>query len=103
MRPKGLAVLVLIFVGLSASPAYGAARSIDVKISVHLRSDYRFSYDYVDRTDPECPQTIRTSSRVVTDMPTVRPARFRVTRIREHRRLRLRQAPGRAAARHRGG
>ena len=81
MRPKGLAVLVLLLVGLSASPASGAARSIDVKISVHVRSDYRFSYDYVDRTDPECPQTIRTSSRVVTDMPTVRPARFRVSRI----------------------
>ena len=51
MRPKGLAVLVLIPPG------------------------------YVDTTDPECPQTIRTSSRVVTDMPTVRLARLRVTRI----------------------
>jgi hypothetical protein len=31
-------VLVLVFAGLAASPAYRAARSIDVKISVHLRS-----------------------------------------------------------------
>lgn len=50
------------------------------------RSDYRFTYDYVDTTDPECPQTIRTSSHIVTDMPTVLPARFRVTRIAASRR-----------------
>ena len=80
MRPTGVAVLVLLLAG-AAAPASGAARSIDVQISAHLRSDYRFSYDYVDTSDPDCPQTIRTSSRVVTDMPTVRPARFRVTRV----------------------
>ena len=52
-----------------------------MRISAHLRSDYRFTYDYVDTSDPDCPQTIKASSRVVTDMPTVRPARFRVTRV----------------------
>ena len=78
MRSTAVAVLA-VFAGLSAPPAYGAARSIDVQISAHLRSDYRFSYDYVDTSDPDCPQTIKASSRVVTDMPTVRPARFRVT------------------------
>ena len=81
MRPTGVAVLVLFLAGLTASPTYGAARSIDVKISAHPRSDYRFTYDYVDRTDPDCPQTIKASSRVVTDMPTVRPARFRIKRV----------------------
>jgi hypothetical protein len=81
MRPTGVAVLVLVLAGLPASPAYGAARSIDVQISAHLRSDYRFTYDYVDRSDPECPQTIKASSRVVTDMPTARPARFRIKRV----------------------
>ena len=74
MRPTAVAVLALL-AGLSASPSYGAARSIDVQIGAHLRSDYRFSYDYVDTSDPDCPQTIRASSHVVTDMPTVRPAR----------------------------
>jgi len=47
MRPTGVAALVLIVAGLTASPANGAARSIDVQISAHLRSDYRFTYDYV--------------------------------------------------------
>jgi hypothetical protein len=81
MRPRHVAVLVLLLsAGLTASPAYGA-RSVEVQISAHLRSDYRFTYDWVDRSDPDCPQTIKASSRVITDMPTVRPARFRVTRI----------------------
>ena len=80
MRPTGVAVLVLLLAGLPASPAYGSARSIDLQLSAHLRSDYRFTYDYVDTSDPSCPQTIKASSRVVTDMPTVRPARFRITR-----------------------
>jgi hypothetical protein len=75
-----LAALALL-AGLPASPASGAARSIDVQISAHLRSDYRFSYDYVDTSSPDCPQTIRASSHVVTDMPTVRPAKFRITRF----------------------
>lgn len=62
MRSTAVAVLAVL-AGLSASPAYGAARSIDVQISAHLRSDYRFSYDYVDTSSPDCPQTIRASSR----------------------------------------
>jgi len=81
MRPPAVAVLVLLLAAVAASPAYGAARSIDVRISAHLRSDYRFTYDYVDTSDPDCPQTIKASCRVVTDMPTVRPARFRITRV----------------------
>ena len=85
MRPGAVAVLVLVLAGLPASQASAAPRSIDVRISVHLRSDYRFSYDYVDTSSPDCPQTIRASSRVVTDMPTVRPARFRVTRLAANR------------------
>jgi hypothetical protein len=82
MRAWTSGVLVLLLVGLSASPAFARARSVDVRISVHLRSDYRFAYDFVDTSDPDCPSTIRTSSRVVTDMPTVRPARFRITRFK---------------------
>ena len=81
MRPTGVAVLVFLLAGAVATPASGAARSIDVQISAHLRSNYRFTYDFVDTSSPDCPQTIRTSSRVITDMPTVRPARFRVTRV----------------------
>lgn len=79
MRIAGLVVLVLVLAALVAPPASGAARSIDVQISAHLRSDYRFTYDYVDRSSAECPQTIKASSRVVTDMTTVRPARFTIT------------------------
>ena len=56
-----------------------------MQISAHLRSDYRFAYDYVDMSDPDCPQTIKASSHVVTDMPTVRPARFRITRVAGNR------------------
>ena len=78
-------LLLVLLAGLPASPAYGAARSIDVKISANLRSDYRFTYDYVDMSSPDCPQTIKASSHVVTDMPTVRPARFRVTRLARNR------------------
>ncbi len=52
-----------------------------MQISAHLRSEYRFTYDYVDTSSPDCPQTIRASSHVVTDMPTVRKARFRITRV----------------------
>ncbi len=81
MSWAGAAVLVAMLAALPASPAHGADRSIDVLISAHLRSDYRFTYDYVDTSDPQCPQTIRASSRVVTDMPTVRPAQFRITRL----------------------
>ena len=82
MRPAGVALLaVVLLAGPAATPALGAARSIDVRISAHLRSDYRFTYDYVDTSDPDCPQTIRASSRVVTDMPTVRPARSEITRL----------------------
>jgi hypothetical protein len=80
MRPTGVAVLVLILACATASPSYGAARTIDVQISAHLRSDYRFTYDYVDTSSPDCPQTIKASSHVVTDIPMVRPARFRVMR-----------------------
>jgi len=80
MRPLGVAAVLLFFTGLAASPAYGAARTIDLEISAHLRSDYRFTYDFVDTSSPDCPQTINASSHVVTDIPTVRPARFRVTR-----------------------
>ena len=69
--------------------------------SVHLRSDYRFTYDYVDTADRECPQTIMTSSLVVTAMPTVQPARFRVTRITASGGYRFVKAPARAAARDR--
>jgi len=79
MRAWAVGVLVLLLAGLTASPAFGA-RSVDVRISVHLRSDYRFAYDFVDTSDPECPSTIRTSSHVVTDMPTVRAARFQIGR-----------------------
>ena len=85
MRPPSVAVLALVFVALPASPAYGGARSIDVRVSAHLRSDYRFAYDYVDTSDPDCPQTIKASSHVVTDMPTVRPAHFRITRVAGNR------------------
>ncbi len=85
MRPAGVALLVVLLAGPAATPALGAARSIDVRISAHLRSDYRFTYDYVDTSDPDCPQTIRASSRVVTDMPTVRPARFEITRLARNR------------------
>ena len=79
MRAPGVAALVLVLAAAAAAPSYGAARTIDVRITAHLRSDYRFSYDYVDTSSPDCPQTIRASSRVITDMTTVRPARFRVT------------------------
>ena len=79
MRLAGVAVLVLLAAGLLAEPALGGGRSIDVQISAHLRSDYRFTYDYVDNSSPDCPATIKASSRVVTDMTTVRPARFRIT------------------------
>ena len=81
MRLAGVAAFVLLLAGLTAEPALGAARSIDVQISAHLRSDYRFTYDFVDTSSPDCPETISTSSRVVTEMPTVRPARFRITRL----------------------
>ena len=80
-RALGLAVGLLL---LGAAGAR-ADVSIDVQISAHLRSDYRFTYDYVDTSSPDCPQTIKTSSRVVTDMPTVRPARFRITRVAGNR------------------
>ena len=82
MRPTGVAVVLLLLTGLAASPASGAARTIDVQISAHLRSDYRFTYDYVDMSSPDCPQTINATSHVVTDIPMVRPARFRVTPTR---------------------
>ena len=74
-----VAFLLLLLAGVAAAPASGAARSIEVQISAHLRSTYEFEYDYVDMSSPDCPATVRASSRVVTDMPTVRPARFRVT------------------------
>ena len=93
MRPASVAVLVLFFAGLLASPAVGA-ESIDVRISAHLRSDYRFTYDYVDTSSPDCPQTIKASSRVVTDMPTVRAARFRVTRVARNRYAFLKRGGG---------
>ena len=93
MRPA-VAVLVLVLAGLPASLASAAARSIDVQVSAHLRSEYRFSYDYVDTSSPDCPQTIRASSRVVTDMPTVRPARFRVTRVAANRYAFLKRGGG---------
>jgi hypothetical protein len=80
MRAPCVAALVTVLVAVAAAPAGGAARTIDVQITAHLRSDYRFSYDYVDTSSPDCPQTIRASSRVITDMTTVRPARFRVSR-----------------------
>jgi hypothetical protein len=85
MRPTAVAVLVVLLAALPASAAYGAPRSINVQISAHLRSEYRFTYDYVDTSSPDCPQTIRASSRVVTDMPTVRKARFRIMRVRGSR------------------
>ena len=87
-------MLVLLLAGLPVSPAYGAGRTIEVQISAHLRSDYRFSYDYVDTSSPDCPQTIRASSRVITDMPTVRPARFRVTRVAANRYYFLKRGGG---------
>ena len=75
-------MLVLLLAGTPASAAYGATRTIEVRISAHLRSDYRFAYDYVDTSDPDCPSTINTSSHVVTDMTTERAARFRITRLK---------------------
>ncbi len=82
MRAGGVAIALVLF-AVAAEPAVaGGNRSIDVRISAHLISDYRFTYDYVDRSSSECPATIKASSRVVTDMTTVRPARFRITRTR---------------------
>lgn len=82
MRLAGVAVLVLVVAGLTALPARGAARPVEVQISITLRSDYRFTYDHLDRSDPSCPATYKGSSRVVTEMTTVRPARFRIRPLR---------------------
>jgi hypothetical protein len=89
-------VLALLLAGAAAPPA--AARSVDVKISVELRSDYRFTYDFVQTDDPDCPSTINTSSRVITDMTTVRPARFRITRLGPNRHAFLKRLGGRQRA-----
>jgi hypothetical protein len=80
MRAAAVAVAALV-AGLAATPAFAGGQSVDVRISAHLRSDYRFAYDFVDTSSPDCPETINTSSRVVTDMTTVRPTRFRITRL----------------------
>ena len=78
-----LAATVFLVVMVAASPAPGQSRSVDVQMTAHLVSDYRFTYDWVDTVnDPECPATYKGSSRVVTDMTTVRPARFRIERTR---------------------
>lgn len=79
MRAALVATVLVLAALAAAAPAHGQRGSIQVQISAHLRSDYRFTYDYVDRSSAECPQTIKASSRVVTDMTTVRPARFRIT------------------------
>jgi hypothetical protein len=76
------ALLVVVLAGLAAAPAHGQRRPIEVQITAHLRSDYRFSYDFVDRSRADCHATIKASSRVVTEMTTVRPARFRIVPLR---------------------
>lgn len=81
MRLAGVAALVLVVAGVPATPAVGANRSVDVQISVHLRSDYRFAYDYTATDDPDCPITYATSSHVVADMTTDRRARYRIERF----------------------
>lgn len=97
MRLAGVAALVVVLAGLTAAPALGGGRSVDVEISVHLRSDYRFAYDYTATDDPDCPITYNTSSHVVADMTTDRRARYRITRVSSRGRTgyALRKRPGR--------
>jgi hypothetical protein len=83
MRAAGWTTLaVLLLAGALAEPALGANRSIDARISVHVRSDYRFAYAFTERDDPDCPITYDVSSQVVADVTTDRPARYRITRVR---------------------
>ena len=62
----------------SAAPA-AAAQSVLVRVTMHMRSDYKFDINHSDN-DPDCPSVTVGSSRVITDMTTVRPAIFKVTK-----------------------
>jgi len=77
-----LASLVVLALAAVAAPAAAdaARRTATVTITAHLRSEYRFSIDWFNRDDPECPSTSKGESRVITDMRTVRPATYRITR-----------------------
>lgn len=76
----GTTLAVLLLAGALAEPALTANRSVDVRISVHVRSDYRFAYAFTERDDPDCPITYDVASQVVADVTTDRTARYRVTR-----------------------
>src|SRR5437588_11840654 len=80
-RPA-LAASVVAVAALTASAApAAAAQSVLVRVTMHMRSDYKFDINYSDN-DPNCPSVTVGSSRVITDMTTVRPAIFKVTRSR---------------------
>ena len=73
-----IGVVALLVLGL-AQPA-AARRSVTVRMTVHLRSDYTHTLGYTDDSDPECVSTSRGVSHVVADMPSDRPAVYTISR-----------------------
>jgi hypothetical protein len=89
-----IAVLLGAVAALAPATAEAGRQSTTVTVSAHLRSDYRWSIDNQDTSDPECVTTSSGQSRVITDMTTVRPATYRITRVRGGFVLRKRRGGG---------